>query len=91
MEFIQKNLGVIVCEHIFKAEKPVLYVVHRENSWQFLCGGENESVDDAKMVGIGHLIDRDPTLNHLADLPIGWDAERTTINDGWIKYESDDK
>jgi hypothetical protein len=89
MEFEQKNLGVIVCGCVFKNEKPILYVYHGKKDWQFLCGGEHESTEDAKVVGIGHLTERDLSLDQLADLPAGWEADRKSNKDEWARNEAE--
>jgi hypothetical protein len=77
------DFGVYICEHIFKKESPVLLVVRDEElSWQFLCGGSLEN-DPCHLVGVGHLLARDDTLQSMADLPIGHYAERDSIDDPW--------
>jgi hypothetical protein len=48
---------------------PVLLVTHdREGDWQFLCGTTNRT-EDAKIVSLGCIFERDPTLAQVADLP----------------------
>jgi len=89
MEFEPKNLGVIVCGCVFKNEKPILYVYHDENDWQFLCGDEHESTDGAQVVGVGHLTERDPSLNQLVGLPSGWEAERQTTKNNWARNDAE--
>lgn len=34
-----------------------------------------------------HVIDRDPTLTELADLPLGWYAERDKVGEPWVRRE----
>jgi len=36
-------------------------------------------------VGIGHILDRDPTLLSLIDLPPEGEAERKPIEDAWVR------
>ena len=88
MRFSPENLGVIVCGCVFRNEKPVLYVSHADKDWQFLCGDEHESIEGACVVGVGHLTERDPSLNQIADLPLGWDADRNSVVSGWRRYEA---
>jgi hypothetical protein len=38
-------------------------------------------------VGVGHLVDRDPSLNECAELPVGFEAERTSIGGTWEQAE----
>ncbi len=91
MEFTPKNLGVIVCGCVFKNEKPILYVSHSGKDWQFLCGDEHESIEGAKVVGVGHLTERDPSLNQLANLPKGWEADRIDQSSEWVRFEGNDE
>jgi hypothetical protein len=39
-------------------------------------------------VGINHLLDDDPSLHQLVDLPIDWEAERRSSADPWIRSAS---
>lgn len=89
MKFEPSNFGVIVCGCVLKNEKPVLYVYHDEKDWQFLCGDDHDSTDGASVVGVGHLTKRDPSLNQLADLPNGWEAERKTTKSDWVRSNAE--
>jgi hypothetical protein len=75
-----------VCIHVFEGRKPVLLVSRLDGDWCFLCGGVHE--DDAsnyRVVGIGHVLDDDPSLLSALDLPIDWEAERGTPDSSWIR------
>ncbi|WP_020405794.1 hypothetical protein [Hahella ganghwensis] len=89
MVFKPDNLRVIVCGCVFRNKKPILYVYHGEKNWQFLCGDDHESTEGASVVGIGHLIERDPSLNELADLSSGWEAERESLDNKWVRNEAE--
>ena len=69
---------------------PILLVTHDEDdgSWQFLCGTTNDSAD-ARVVGLGRMYQRDPTLGELADLPEGWRAWRTAVGRPWERRPVD--
>jgi hypothetical protein len=71
MHFSPSNLKSYVCSHVFCRTRPILLVAHDEGDWQFMCAGTDHDQDDCRVVGVGHLIDRDPTLNECADLPEG--------------------
>lgn len=86
MGFIS-NLGVFVCPHVFEDTRPILLVVHEGNEWQCLCG-KGDHDDDGHLVGMGHLVSRDPSLDQLSDLPDGWEAERKSPADPWIRTKS---
>jgi hypothetical protein len=63
---------------------PVLHVTHDadDGGWQFMPGTE-VTTDDAKVVGLGEMCKRDPTLRELADLPEGWRAWRSRVGEPW--------
>ncbi|HKR08988.1 MAG TPA: hypothetical protein VJS39_07360 [Gemmatimonadaceae bacterium] len=75
-----------VCIHIFDASRPVLLVDRGAGDWCFLCGDGHEDIAaNYRVVGKGHILDRDPTLHELADLPSGWEAERDSPSGAWIR------
>jgi hypothetical protein len=91
-KFSSRNMVSFVCDHVSKNERPILLVAHEDGDWQFLCGvGDDdfESPDSLHVVGVGHLIDRDPSINLCADLPNGYEAERSEINEPWVRTKID--
>ncbi|MGQ5395455.1 hypothetical protein ACT8ZS_32050 [Paenibacillus sp. M.A.Huq-84] len=69
-----------------KLESPILYVTHDEDDgmWQFLNGGDvNE--EDARILGLKEIIDIDPSLVQLSDLPFGWVAWREAVGKQWVR------
>ncbi len=82
------NLGVIVCPHVFENTRPILYVCRSGSDWQFLCGGDDHD-KNGHLVGVGHLTERDPTLNELAELKPKWEAERSGVGGKWVYSECD--
>ena len=68
------ELAVYVCSHVFENSRPVLFVSRADGDWQFLCGGEHDEVP--RVVGLNHVLERDPTLAELQDLPDEWEADR---------------
>ena len=87
MAFSAANLKTYVCTHVFDATRPILLVVHdHDGSWSFMCGAPHEdSSASYRVVGVGHLISRDPSLNRCADLPVGSEAERSALEQPWIR------
>ena len=63
---------------------PVLLVTHDDDdgSWQFLCGTTDDPAD-ARVVGLGQMYSRDPSLGEVADLPEGWRAWRASSGGQW--------
>jgi hypothetical protein len=78
-----RRTAVITTRHILDGT-PVLYVKHDadDGSWQFLPGTP-VTTEDGKVVGLGEMCDRDPTLLDLADLPEGWRASRERVGAPW--------
>jgi hypothetical protein len=68
--------------------EPITYVSHdlEDGAWQFL-GDSMAGNDDPVVSCFHHPIDKDPTLNELADLPLGWWAERIKPGDPWIRRQ----
>jgi hypothetical protein len=84
--FNDDHLLVFCCEHVFRHERPVLYVCREDGDWQFLCGQSDHSQSsDPLAVGVGHLIESDPSLSVLADLPANCEAERKSKVDEWVR------
>jgi hypothetical protein len=86
----RSDFGVYVCDHIFKGESPVVFVVRdEETSWQFLCGDALDD-DPCHHVGVGHVIDSDHSLEVMANLPTGHYAERESAESPWVYGELDE-
>lgn len=78
------NCAVISLRKIVSGGSPILHVTHDEDDhgWQFL-EGENPDVDEAVVVSFKRILDLDPSIYELADLPPGWHAWRGSVNDPW--------
>jgi hypothetical protein len=63
---------------------PVLLVTHDadDGGWQFLSGATVDEAD-GRVVGLGNMLARDPSLGELADLPEGWRARRAARGNPW--------
>jgi hypothetical protein len=88
IDFHQK---AYVCIHVFGEERPVLLVSRADGDWCLLCGDEHE--DDAsayRVVGIGHILERDPSINAVLDLPAEWNAERSAQGQPWQRQSIPD-
>ena len=81
----QPEVPAYVCSHVFRATRPVLFVSREDGDWQFLCGGSHASDETPRVVGQNHLIERDPSLSDLMDLPVEWEAERDTTESPWTR------
>ena len=78
-----ENTAAFCCEHVFSSESPILYVTHdHDGDWQFLCGGVHPD-DKPRLVCLGCMVEKDATLWVLADMPIGWGADRSSKDAIW--------
>lgn len=79
------ELPAYICSHIYLDTHPVLLVSRAGGDWQFLCGGGHENDEVPKVVGLNHMLDRDPSLRDLMDVPEDWDAERASVGEPWLR------
>jgi hypothetical protein len=80
------HTGVFLSEAVHKGTEAVTYVSHdaEDGAWQFL--GDSMSDGGGPVLScFHHPIDRDPSLTELADLPLGWYAERDRIGEPWVR------
>jgi hypothetical protein len=77
---------VVTVAEVASGERPVLRVVHEpgHGGWQFFDGrpiGDRQPVIMPK----ADVLELDPTLSGLVDLPTGWLAHRTSRDSEWIR------
>jgi hypothetical protein len=77
-----------ICSHVFENSRPILLVANSKGDWQFLCGDNHNDIP--KVVGINHLLNRDPSLREVLDLPENWEAERDNPQAPWQRHPSAD-
>jgi len=79
--------AAVTVRQIVEDGHPILYVVHdAEEGWQFLTGGKFVA-EDSRLVTLQVMVELEPTLRDLADLPSGWEAERKDRNQPWQRWE----
>jgi len=70
MGFAPPNLRSFICSHVFDKARPILLIVHEDRDWSFMCGkSDHGGAEDCHVVGVGHLVNRDPSIDECADLP----------------------
>ncbi|HLJ90615.1 MAG TPA: DUF4262 domain-containing protein [Candidatus Angelobacter sp.] len=80
---------VFLSETVHNGTEPVTYVSHdaEDGAWQFL--GDSMSDGGGPVIScFHHPVDSDPSLGELADLPLGWYAERAKVGEPWIRKEN---
>ena len=78
------DTAALTTVHVLEGRLPVILVAHDSDDgmWQFLCGTSRES-KDARIIGLGEMLEIDPSLAEIADLPVGWTARRNAPGQKW--------
>lgn len=81
------HTGVYLSQAVHTTAEPVTYVSHDlDGDWQF--HGDGMSGGQPPVIScFHHPIDADLSLKELADLPIGWYAERPSPGEPWTRQE----
>lgn len=84
-----RETAVLVCRHVWEDGLPVVHVCREEGDWQFLCERDHGegSGEEPVMVCLGDLVDRDPTLNGVADLCGHESARRISPGEPWAVHD----
>lgn len=83
--FGSDHRAAFICNHVYAKERPILLVALEDGDLMFLCGGVDHDWSQGHVVGVGHLLSEDPSLEELADLKEGEEAERATQSDVWTR------
>jgi len=77
-------VAAVTSIHIVKEGLPVLIVTHYEDdhSWGFQSGLPVTTAD-AQVVAMSEMMELDPTVSEVADLPPGWSAVRQAFGGEW--------
>ena len=86
-----RNVGAVTTAQVLDDAMPVLLVIHYGDdcSWAFLCD-TTDNEDDSRMVTMEQIVEMDPTLKEIADLPPGWIAYRDFIGDEWDRFQEEE-
>ncbi len=80
---------VVTLERILSGVSPLLLVTHdADGGWQFL-DGEHVFEEDGATVLLGEMVQFDPSLLDLADLPTGWYAWRVAPDQPWQRAQGE--
>jgi hypothetical protein len=85
-----RNCAVFTTRQVLDRNQPILHVTHDadDHGWQFLSS--DASKEDAKIVALEEIVAIDPSVLELADLPVGWHASRSSVEEAWIREISPD-
>jgi len=82
-----ESKACFTCDHVLNRDRPILYAAHdQEGDWQFLCGHEDHTDGNAKVISLKQATELDPTVNDLYDMPLNVGAERKSVQDKWQPF-----
>jgi hypothetical protein len=74
---------VFTTTRVLDENHPILLVCHDDDGdWQFLCGTTDEP-DQCRLICLKDIVERDPSVNDIADLPLGRRAWRENAGAEW--------
>lgn len=78
------NTAVITTKWVLDGE-PILNVYHHEDDgmWEFTGSTQGHEDSDYKVISLEEVIQRDPTIQHVSELPLGYCANRTAVDILW--------
>jgi len=83
------NTAVYATARVAHQGFPVLQVSHDEDGdWQFLDASSDE-LGECVLLCLGCVVERDPTLTEISDLPRGWGAFRPEPEASWERWENE--
>jgi hypothetical protein len=84
-----KNVAVFTTKQVVKDRKPILFVTHDtdDGAWQFHSGDVARS-EDIMILALSEIVEIDPSITELADLPLGYKASRNSPSDSWRRHQA---
>jgi hypothetical protein len=72
------------CSHVVKENRPILFAYKDADDFILHCGeGHDWELDPPKVVGIGHLIEKDASVEKVLSLNNGFEMERASLQVNW--------
>jgi hypothetical protein len=83
------NTAVFTSNRILSGEEWIYYVSHDDDdgAWQFHPKSGPTSEEESAVVGLKTIIDLDPSVAILSDLPLGWCAWREQPDAAWQRMK----
>jgi len=84
-----ENVAVFTTTQVLRLGQPVLHVSHdaEDGAWQFHTGAKQVSKKDVMLIALSEMVELDPSICELADLPCGWFADRESIGSPWSRAQ----
>ncbi len=86
------NMATITTRAIMEGDDWIALVSHDadDGGWQFLGPDRAPDIEQAMVVGLHHLVEKDGSIAELADLPLGWRAWRHSPKGQWQRSSNVD-
>jgi len=84
------NVAVFTSKQIIEGKDWIHYVTHDadDGAWQFHGFSGPTTEEDARIVALRNIVENDPSILDLRDLPLGWHAWRKSQHSQWHKAEN---
>jgi hypothetical protein len=81
------NVAVFTSVRLLEGEEWVHYVTHDldDGAWQFHPYSGPTSEKESVIISLAEMLDLEPRISELADLPIGWHAWREKRDAEWMR------
>jgi hypothetical protein len=81
-----RNCAALTMRQVLDGLEPILLVSHDEDDhgWQFI-GTSDALAADGRVVCLDEIVQLDPTVLDVADLPPGWQAVREFVGGQWTR------
>jgi hypothetical protein len=78
--------AVITTASVTSKAKPVLLVIREDGhgGWQFMDGGDVTGFKP-QVILKDEILKLDPTLKEVTDLPVDWEARRSSASSPWVR------
>jgi hypothetical protein len=86
-----RDYAVLVTREVLERSEPILHVTHDsdDHGWQFI-GSTDGTPKNGRVIALHEVVELDPSVLQLADLPVGSRAVRNTIAHPWKRETIDD-
>lgn len=82
-----RNAACLTTSQVVVGTEPILRVFHdpEDHGWQFI-GSSDASKSEARLLALEEIVEQDPTVLEVADLPPGGHAIRERAGGPWSRH-----